>query len=161
MKVKSKCPPEQKKNVKYTETKKRINKIRRQLEKLEDIFKENKRINKICKQINKLEEKDFCETYTLIYDRDSTAKENPTNPKIMRDLDEAARIAIGYFSKTCSIRYYVADVIRATKYMCSGRVLCLTFTAKPQGSEKVQTFKTEIYYETGQTEVKYVQVVAT
>ncbi|KAL9140854.1 hypothetical protein ABFS82_14G064500 [Erythranthe guttata] len=101
MKVKSKCPPEQKKNVKYTETKKRINKIRRQLEKLEDIFKENKRINKICKQINKLEEKDFCETYTLIYDRDSTAKENPTNPKIMRDLDEAARIAIGYFSKTC------------------------------------------------------------
>ncbi|KAL7124690.1 hypothetical protein ABFS83_14G065300 [Erythranthe nasuta] len=163
-KKKSKYPPETKselKNYKYTETKKRINRIRRHLQKLELDFKDNNRINKIHKQINKLEDKDFCETYTIIYDRDSTTHKNPNNPKINLDVSEAARVAMGYFSKTCSTRYYVADVIRATTYMCSGRVLCLTFTGRPQGSEKAQTFKAEIYYGPGATDVNFVHLVDT
>ncbi|EYU45675.1 hypothetical protein ABFS82_14G065100 [Erythranthe guttata] len=155
-----KNPPELK-NFKYTETKKRINRIRRQLQKLELDFKDNNRINKIHKQINKLEDKDFSETYTIIYERDSTTHKNPNNPKIKRDVSEAARLAMGYFSQTCSTRYYVADVIRATEYMCSGRVLCLTFTARPAGSQNAQTFKAEIYYGPGAADVNFVHLVDT
>lgn len=58
------------------------------------------------------------------------------------------------------MNYLVLQVIRATKYMCSGHVLCLTFTAKPREiRQNPQTFKAEIYYGTGVTEVNSVQML--
>ncbi|KAL3618123.1 hypothetical protein CASFOL_038444 [Castilleja foliolosa] len=153
-------PPETKKKRqggKYMETKKRITKLRRLLDQLQEDFKESKRVSKMCKQLDELELEAKDEISTLIYDRGSTS--DPISGTMM-DLKRAAFIAIGYFNKTCSVKYVVLEVMRATKYMCSGHVLCLTFIAKPYGiGEEPQSFKAEIYYGTGVTEVNSVQML--
>ncbi|KAL7081918.1 hypothetical protein ACP275_14G068600 [Erythranthe tilingii] len=175
---------------KYPETKKRINKMRKQLEKFEvENPEQRNRITKIRRQldklINKLEEEDEEEEEEVL-DEISNCYWKPdvqptplrrrlsdmvlydrrdstasTNPYRMRLLKNTAKLAIGYFNKQSPIRYSVVDLVKATQHICSGRYFRLLFTAKPEGSEETKTFESKVYYRIGQTEVDFVKIVAT
>ncbi|KAL8049605.1 hypothetical protein ABFX02_06G030400 [Erythranthe guttata] len=84
-----------------------------------------------------------------LFDRDSS---DSYSPEKFQRVKSFAKIAIDVFNQRQvikkAIKYSVVDVIRASSHMDTGRMVNLTFTAKPDDSEDedVETFGANIHY---------------
>ncbi|KAL3618129.1 hypothetical protein CASFOL_038450 [Castilleja foliolosa] len=166
--------------------------MRRQLDKFEDQNPQaKKRVNRIRRQIQKLEhELDHGESDDEVLDdintdhaamreyeyaalkkksglppsarRVRTYNPDSSNKSAVRQIQQSAKMAIGYFNKQSPIRYCVVDFIKGTRMYCAGYLFVVTFAAKPEGGgEEPKTFEARVYHGIGRTEVQYVKIVDT